>query len=144
MYDMKELLTIGIYATILFAQTNFFFADTIFKTQNIASFTNENKYAADFLEFWNDVKNNYAYFNNKQTDWDKVKSVYLPKAQNVTNRNELISLFENALEELYDNRFSLNTNLQSSTRLVPTGLDIWAEWINNKPVITEGKKRFLC
>lgn len=106
------------------------------------SFKNDNKYADDFLEFWTDVKDNYAYFDKKHTDWDKVKTVYLPQAENAKNRNELITIFENALEELYDNHFSLNTNLQSSTRLVPTGLDIWAEWINNKPIITEVRKGF--
>lgn len=106
------------------------------------SFKNDTKYSDDFLEFWTDVKDNYAYFNKKYTDWDKVKTVYLPQAENAKTKNELITVFENALEELYDNHFSLNTNLQSSTRLVPTGLDIWAEWINAKSIITEVRKDF--
>jgi C-terminal processing protease CtpA/Prc len=99
-------------------------------------------FADDFLEFWIDVKDNYAYFDKKQTDWNKVKTIYLLQAQNAKNKSELITVFENAIEELYDNHFSLNTNLQSSTRLVPTGLDIWAEWINGKPIITEVRKGF--
>ena len=106
------------------------------------TFKNDNKYADDFLEFWTDVNENYAYLDKKHTDWDKVKTIYLPQAQNAKNRNELISVFENALETLYDNHFSLNTNLQSSTRLVPTGLDIWAELINDKPIVTEVRKGF--
>ena len=106
------------------------------------SFKNDTKYADDFLEFWTDVKDNYAYFDKKHTDWNKVKTVYLPQADNAKNRNELITIFENALEELYDNHFSLDTNLKSSTRLVPTGLDIWAEWINNKVIVTEVRKGF--
>jgi C-terminal processing protease CtpA/Prc len=108
----------------------------------LTSFKHDTKFADDFLEFWNDVKDNYAYFDKKHTDWNKVKTVYLPQAANAKNKNELITIFENAVEELYDNHFSLNTNLKSSTRLVPTGLDIWAEWINNKPVITEVRKGF--
>ncbi len=83
-------------------------------------------------QFWTAVKDNYAYFDKKHTDWDKVKSVYLPQAENAKNKDELITIFENAIEELYDNHFSLNTNLKSSTRLVPSGLDIWAEWINGQ------------
>ena len=102
----------------------------------------DRKFADDFLEFWTDLKDNYAYFDKKHTDWDKVKTVYLPRAVNARNKNELITVFENALEELYDNHFSLNVNLQSSTRLVPTGLDIWAEWIDGKPIITEVRKNF--
>jgi carboxyl-terminal processing protease len=108
----------------------------------MTSLKSDNKYGDDFLEFWTDVKDNYAYFDKKHTDWEKVKNVYLPKAEKAQNRNELITVFENALEELYDNHFSLNTNLQSSTRLVPTGLDIWAQWINDKAIITEVRKGF--
>jgi len=102
----------------------------------------DTKFADDFLEFWTDVKENYAYFDKKHTDWDKVRTVYLPQAKNAKTRNELITIFEKALEELYDNHFSLNTNLKSSTRLVPTGLDIWAEWINDKAIITEVRRGF--
>jgi len=108
----------------------------------MTSFKHNTKFADDFLEFWTDVKDNYAYFDKKHTDWNKVKTVYLPQAENAQNENELITIFENALEELYDNHFSLNTNLKSSTRLVPTGLDIWAEWINDKPIVTEVRMGF--
>lgn len=106
------------------------------------SFINKSVYAEDFIEFWSDIKENYAYFDQKQTDWDKVKSVYLPQAEKANSRDELVTIFENTLEELYDNHFSLNTNLKTSTRLEPTGLDLWAEWINGKAIITEVRKGF--
>jgi len=106
------------------------------------SFKLSSDYADDFLEFWKDVKENYAYFDKKQTDWEKVKTVYLAKAELVKSRDELVTVFENAIEELYDNHFSLNTNLKTSPRLVPTGLDIWAEWINNRAIITEVRRGF--
>ncbi|HAH22827.1 MAG TPA: peptidase [Prolixibacteraceae bacterium] len=108
----------------------------------ISPTSKESKSADDFLQFWTDVKDNYAYFDKKHTDWDQVKTVYLPKAEKAKTRDELVTVFENAIEELYDNHFNLNTNLPSSTRLVPTGLDIWAEWINDKAIITEVRKGF--
>ena len=114
----------------------------IFLLTAVTSFKQKSQFGDDFLEFWTDVKDNYAYFGKKHTAWDKVKTVYLPQAENAKNKNELITIFETALEELYDNHFSLNTNLKSSTRLVPTGLDIWAEWINGKPIVTEVRKGF--
>ena len=55
-------------------------------------------YEADFLEFWMDVKDNYAYFHKKHTNWDKVKLVYLPLAKEAKNKQELIIIFEKALE----------------------------------------------
>jgi hypothetical protein len=90
------------------------------------SFKQQNKFVEDFLEFWSDVNDNYAYFNKKHTDWNKVKTLYLPQAENANTKEELITIFETALEELYDNHFSLNTNRQTSTRLVPSGLDVLA------------------
>jgi carboxyl-terminal processing protease len=108
----------------------------------LTSFKSSNKFAEDFLEFWTDVNDNYAYFGKKHTDWNKVKTVYLPKAESAKNENELITVFENALEELYDHHFSLNTNLNSSTRLVPTGVDLWAEWVNDKAIVTDVRSGF--
>jgi carboxyl-terminal processing protease len=108
----------------------------------MTSISQDNKFSEDFLQFWNDVNDNYAYFDKKKTDWNSVKEIYLPEAEKAGNRNELISIFENVIEELYDDHFSLNTNLSSSTRLVPTGLDIWAEWIDGKAIVTEVRKGF--
>ena len=126
--NSKIIFLVGITGVVLLTPTT--------------SFKNDNKFADDFLEFWTDIKDNYAYFDKKHTDWEKVKTFYLPQAQNAKDKNELITIFENAIEELYDNHISLNTNLKSSTRLVPTGLDIWAKWINGKPIITEVRKGF--
>lgn len=106
------------------------------------SFKKPNKYGDDFLEFWNDVNDNYAYFQKKHTDWNKVKTLYLPQAEKANTKDELIAIFESAIEELYDNHFSLNTNRQTSTRLVPSGLDVWAEWTNGKAIVTEVRKGF--
>jgi len=64
----------------------------------LTSCKHNNKFADDFLVFWTDVKDNYAYFDKKHTDWNKVKTVYLPQAENAKNKNELITVFENALE----------------------------------------------
>ena len=124
-----------------FKQLTFLLMFSIIFTPMI-SFTQSNEYSEDFLEFWNEVNDNYAYFDKKNTDWNKVKTLYLSAAENAKDRNKLITVFENALEELYDDHFSLNTNLRSSTRLVPSGLDIWAEWTGGKAIITEVRKGF--
>ena len=125
---MKQILLPSLIALLLLA--------------SLSSFTSHPRFADDFLEFWTDVKVNYAYFDQKHTNWEKVKTVYLAKAKKAKKRIDLVTVFEDAVEELYDHHFSLNTNLQSSTRLVPTGLDIWAEYIDGRPVITEVRKGF--
>jgi carboxyl-terminal processing protease len=46
-------------------------------------------------------------------------------------------LLERVLDELYDPHTHLRVNTKHSTRLIPTGLDAWAEWENGKAVITQ-------
>lgn len=32
----------------------------------------QTKYQKDFIEFWNDIYNNYAYLEQQQIDWEKL------------------------------------------------------------------------
>lgn len=98
------------------------------------------EYKEDFNFFWNSINDNYCYFNKKQTNWQKVKEIYAPLIDEVTNRDQFVTVLERALYEIYDHHAILNTNTDSSQRLVPSGTDIWAEYINGRPVITEVRK----
>jgi carboxyl-terminal processing protease len=51
-------------------------------------------------------------------------------------------LLEKVLDELYDPHTHLRVNTMSSPRLVPTGLDLWAEWANGKATITQLRSGF--
>lgn len=100
------------------------------------TFTPE-QYRQDFNYFWSAISDEYCYFSKKQTDWEKVKQLYTPMADTVSSRASFVSLLEKTLYELYDHHCNLNTNNPVSRRLVPTSADVWAEYINGKPVITE-------
>jgi carboxyl-terminal processing protease len=100
-------------------------------------YTQASPYKEDFNYFWNTIHDNYAYFNKKKIDWDKVKAIYAPQFDTVSSRNSFISVIEQVFYELYDHHCSLNTNTPLSRRLVPTGADIWAEYVNDRPVIAE-------
>lgn len=102
----------------------------------------ENQYEKDFQFFWQSLNDKYAYFDKKQTDWSKVKEIYGSQILQVTDKRGFIRLLELALRELYDNHTQLNTNLSDSSRLVPSGTDIYAEWINKKAIITDLRKAF--
>lgn len=107
----------------------------------------ENNYTDDFNAFWETMRDNYGYFDLKKTNWDKVKEIYLPQTYAIQNKQEFIKLLENAIAELYDNHTHLLTNLSSSYRLAPSGLDIWAEWDNGVYIIMEvrqGSGAELC
>ncbi|MDF2382158.1 hypothetical protein JMG10_11810 [Nostoc ellipsosporum NOK] len=99
-------------------------------------------YQKDFLEFWQDIKDNYAYLEQQQIDWEKVKTIYEPQTAKITDQNEFIRLLENVLNELYNGHSSLNTNLPSSNRLVPSGSDLYVEKVKGKYIITDLRKGF--
>jgi C-terminal processing protease CtpA/Prc len=108
---------------------------------NIAAQTSD-QLTADFDTLWTTFRDNYAYFDKKETDWDKVRDLYRPQLAEVKSKGDFVSLLERVLAELYDNHTSLNTNRRTSPRLVPTGLDLWAEWIKGRAIITQLRSGF--
>lgn len=90
----------------------------------------------DFDALWTYVRDNYAYFHRKQTDWDRVREIHRPRAAQARTRRELLPVLEDVMEELYDPHAHLGVNSASSPRLVPTGADLWAEWRDGRAMIT--------
>jgi len=86
-------------------------------------------YAADFDFYWQTIDDNFAYFDSERprARWRAVRAGYAPLATKVTSKNGLITLLEKANNELYNGHLTLNVNLNSSNRIVPTGADMWAE-----------------
>lgn len=100
------------------------------------------QFAQDFDYLWSQLRDNYAYFDRKETDWGAVREVYRPRVLAVRTKREFVTVLERVLEELYDPHTHLKVNTSSSTRLVPTGLDVWAEWEGGKAVITQLREGF--
>jgi carboxyl-terminal processing protease len=86
-------------------------------------------YAEDFDFYWQTIDDNFAYFDAERprARWRVVRALYAPLAAKVTSKNGLIALLENANNELYNGHLTLNVNLKSSNRIIPTGADMWAE-----------------
>ena len=102
----------------------------------------QTKYHKDFIEFWSDINNHYAYLTQQKIDWDKVREIYEPKIEEISNDDEFIQFLEKILNELHNGHSSLNTNLNSSNRLIPSGLDFCVEKSNNKFYIQDLRKGF--
>jgi C-terminal processing protease CtpA/Prc len=100
------------------------------------------QYTEDFDLLWSTINGKYAYFERKQTDWDRVRQIYRPQLEGLQNSRDFIALLEKVLEELYDPHTHLGVNTIHSTRLVPTGLDVWAELRNGRAIITQIRKGF--
>jgi carboxyl-terminal processing protease len=100
------------------------------------------QYTQDFDYLWTQLKDNYAYFDKKETDWQVVRQIYRPQVGNVRSKTEFITLLEKIIDELYDPHTHLRVNTASSTRLVPTGLDVWCEWKNGRATLTQLRSGF--
>lgn len=102
----------------------------------------QTKYEKDFDEFWNDVDNNYAYFDQQQINWGKVKEIYQPQVKQITNDNDFIRFMETVLNEFHNGHISLNTNLTFSNRIIPSGQDLFVKKQNGKFIITDLRKGY--
>jgi C-terminal processing protease CtpA/Prc len=109
----------------------------VFATRNLSAQTTNRQFKEDFDYFWTTIKTDYCYWDKKQTDWDKAKLIYAARLDTINTKYSFVMLLESMFHELYDHHASLSTNTQESSKLVPSGADIWAEYIDDKPVITE-------
>jgi carboxyl-terminal processing protease len=56
----------------------------------------------DFDELWRTLGERYCYFEEKTTDWAKVREIYRPLAARATTLDEFSALVGRVLDELYD------------------------------------------
>ena len=70
--------------------------------------------------------------------------LYTPAIDTMTTRAQFVSLLEQLFYEIYDHHANLNTNNLSSRRLVPSGTDIWAEYVDGKPMVIQVRKKQVC
>jgi C-terminal processing protease CtpA/Prc len=96
----------------------------------------------DFDYLWTQMKDNYAYFDRKSTEWNRVREVYRAKAATINDRDKFITLLESLVSELYDAHIFLSAYTSHSPRPVPIGSDLYAEWRGERAVITELRKGF--
>ena len=107
----------------------------------------QTKYQKDFSEFWNNIHENYAYLYLQKIDWDKVKQIYTPLVVNTQSRDEFIKFLEQVINELHNGHISLNTNLSSSNRIIPSGSDVFVQKNDNEYMISDVRKNYpsdLC
>lgn len=103
----------------------------------VASSFGQNKYQEDFDYFWKTISVRYAYFDSKQTDWDKVKTLYQKRLESIKEDWEFTYTIELMKHELYDPHFGLNRNVNLSFRLIPNALDAYIEIKNGKYYVAD-------
>lgn len=102
----------------------------------------QTKFEKDFNEFWNDINNNYAYFDQQKINWEKVKEIYQPQVKEIANNTDFIRFLEKVVNEFHNGHISLNTNLNSSNKIIPSGQDMFVQKLNDKFFVTDLRKGF--
>jgi C-terminal processing protease CtpA/Prc len=83
------------------------------------------------------VEEEYAYFDARQTDWRRACHHARNTVPDSMRRDDLIPLLELTLGELYDHHAHLGTHRPTSTRLVPTDSQVYAQADAGKTMITD-------
>ena len=101
---------------------------------------------ADFLEdfdyLWRTFAAEYAYFDEKDTDWGKVRQHYRKEVESTSEGGTFISILERILEELYDNHVHLTYNTPTSPCIVPARSDLHAEWRPDGAIVLAVREGF--
>src|ERR1043166_4311353 len=83
-----------------------------------------------------DVMKQYAYLTKKSVDWPLAQRQLQEEVGAAQTKGQFVSALEGLLDDLYDPHATLKVNTHHSPRLVPSGLDLWAEWRGGEAVIT--------
>jgi len=101
-------------------------------------------FGPDYEWFWQRIHDDYVYLADKSTDWDAAHRVYLAQAETASTRRGFLGVIERSIDELYDQHVGARVHAPSSPRLVPTGLDVWAEWRDGRAVVTQLRSGFAA
>lgn len=61
-----------------------------------------------FQELWYDLDQGYVFFDEKQVDWDQIRTVYEPQVTDDMSERELFEVLRGMLSELRDGHVSLD------------------------------------
>ena len=100
-----------------------------------SSFLTAEQRRADFKAICAFVSDEYAYLDQKTTDWPRACAYYGGLAEHAENRDAFIHALEGGLAALYDHHAHLGTNTDASSRLVPSQTDVVAAWRSDKAII---------
>ncbi len=88
------------------------------------------------------LQDRYVYLHDKHVDWERVMLVARREAATTRSKRDYVGVLEALLDNLYDSHATLKANTAHSPRLVPSGLDLWAEWRGATAVVTAVRPGF--
>lgn len=100
------------------------------------SLPEDTDYRPDVAALCEAMPKQHAYFGDRATVWDAACA----RAETAMVLNappaQVLGVFEELVDDLYDPHVSLGSNSATSPRLVPSGLDMWFEVVGDDYVLT--------
>ena len=93
--------------------------------------------ASDFDRLLQLIDRDYVYLPDSGCDTRLLRERLRPSALAAKSGKELLPVLERAVECLHDNHATFNTNNDASTRLVPSGSQVWAQWQDGHAEVTQ-------
>ena len=90
-----------------------------------------NKHVEAVAEFCAAVERRYAYFDKVASYWDQSCERAGLEARAGGSSPPTLDIFERLLDDLHDPHANLNSNDQTSPRLLPSGADLAFEWVED-------------
>jgi carboxyl-terminal processing protease len=89
------------------------------------------------LKFLTDkIAERYVYYADRKVDAKAINDEYAPALDRVEDDYGWTLFLEPVMGELFDHHAFLNMNTAESPRLVPSGTDIWPEYVDGVPTLT--------
>ncbi len=82
------------------------------------------------------LRDNYVYADDKAVDWSRAESLARDGAVAARSKRDLVGVLERLLDNLYDAHAIVRANTSHSPRIVPSGVDLWAEWVGDEAIVT--------
>ena len=98
----------------------------------------------DFDLLLSEIQGGYAYLNGFRTDVDCIRKQLRPRLAAIRTKREFLTLLETVLENLRDPHAHLNSNTSTSPNLIPSGTDLWGEWVGGRALITQVRRGSLA
>ncbi|MDX2196167.1 MAG: S41 family peptidase [Cytophagales bacterium] len=75
----------------------------------------------NFEAFWNGIDQNYVFFNQDSTDWDKIYRFYKPMVNSKTTPEQLFYIFGNMMRPLIDHHKELRADGLGNINVISYG-----------------------
>ena len=94
------------------------------------------RYARAIDEVFTLIDERYAYLEDSKLDLARLREIYGPAARRAADDAVFVRVVKDVVDEMHDHHAGAWPNAPDDRRLVPSTTDLWADWVDDRAVIT--------